>query len=129
MTPKLHQQGLTPRAAAYLTTTVVLPPDSDVVAPVSVRSTSGIRPGLCSMVEPCMDLTEDYGVTLVDHWSASVLMVNPNAVEIVLPCFVCVGNLIPVSAVLVALEEPVLRDLAGPSGSGKIASKCKMDQI
>ena len=43
-------------------------------------------------------------------------MVNPNADEIVLPCFVCVGNLIPVSAVLVALEEPVLRDLAGPSG-------------
>ena len=60
-----------------------------------------------------MDLTEEYGVivghTLVDtsSWSASVLMVNPNADEIVLPCFVCVGNLIPVSAVSVALAEPV----------------------
>ena len=34
-------------------------------------------------------------------------MVNPNADEIVLPCFACVGNLIPVSAVSVALAEPV----------------------
>ena len=65
------------------------------------------------MVEPCMDLTEDYGVivghTLVDasSWSASVLMVNPNVDEIVLPCFTCVGNLVPVFAVSVALAEPV----------------------
>ena len=34
-------------------------------------------------------------------------MVNPNADEIVLPCFACVGNFIPVSAVSVALAEPV----------------------
>ena len=60
-----------------------------------------------------MDLTEDYGVivgrTLVDasSWSASVLMVNPSAVVIVLPCFVCVGNLVPLPAVSVALAEPV----------------------
>ena len=59
-TLQLHQQRLTPRAAAYLTTSVVLPPDSEVVAPLSVRSASGIWPGPCSMVEPCMDLTEDY---------------------------------------------------------------------
>ena len=69
-TLQLHQQRLAPRAAAYLTTSVVMPPDSEVVAPVSVRSPSGIRPGPCSLVEPCMDLTEDYGVlvgrTLVD---------------------------------------------------------------
>ena len=41
------------------------------------------------------------GHTLVDasSWSASVLMVNPNADEIVLPCFTCVGSLVPVSAV------------------------------
>ena len=38
-------QRLNPRAAAYLTTSVVLPPDSEVVAPVSVRSAYGIRPG------------------------------------------------------------------------------------
>ena len=61
-----------------------------------------------------MDLPEDYGVivgcTLVDasSWSASVLMVNPNADEIVLPSFACVGNLVPVSTVSVALAEPVL---------------------
>ena len=59
-TLQLHRQRLTPRAAAYLTTSVVLPPDSEVVAPLSVRSVSGIWPGPCSMVEPCMDLTEDY---------------------------------------------------------------------
>ena len=61
-----------------------------------------------------MDLTEDYevivGCTLVDFssWSASVLMVNPSVDVIVLPCFACVGNLVPVSAVSVALAEPVL---------------------
>ena len=60
-----------------------------------------------------MDLTEDYGVlvghTLVDasSWSASVLMVNPSSDVIVLPSFLCVGNLVPVSAVSVALTEPV----------------------
>ena len=69
-----------------------------------------------------MDLTEDYGVivghTLVDaaSWSASVLMVNPNADEI-LPCFACVGSLVLVSAVSVALAGGGgMRDLAGPSG-------------
>ena len=45
---------------------------------------------------------------LLISWSASVLMVNPNADQIVLPCFTCVGSLVPVSAVLVALAEPVL---------------------
>ena len=59
------------------------------------------------MVEPCMDLTEDYGVD-ASSWSASVMMVNTNADEIVLPCFTCVGSLVPMSAVLVALAEPVL---------------------
>ena len=113
-TLQLHQQRLTPRAAAYLTTLVVMPPHSEVVAPVSIRSASGIQPGPCSLVEPCMDLTEEYGVivgrTLVDasSWSASVLMVNPSADVIVLPCFACVGNLVQVLAVSVALAEPVL---------------------
>ena len=88
-----------------------MPPDSVVVAPVSVRSPLGIRPGPWSLVEPCMDLTEDYGVlvghTLVDSssWSASVLMVNPSADVIVLPCFSCVENLVPVSAVSVAPDH------------------------
>ena len=35
-------------------------------------------------------------------------MVNPSADVIVLPSFSCVGNLVPVSAVSVALAEPVL---------------------
>ena len=50
------------------------------------------------------------GHTLVDasSWSAGVLMVNPNAEEIVLPSFTCVGNLFPVSAVSVALAELAL---------------------
>ena len=50
------------------------------------------------------------GHTLVDasSWSASVLMVNPNAEEIVLPSFTCVGNLVPVSAVAVAMAEQAL---------------------
>ena len=55
-TLQLHQQRLATRTAAYLTTSVVMPPDSEVVAPVSVRSPSGIRPGPCSLVEPCMDV-------------------------------------------------------------------------
>ena len=109
----LQLQRLASRSAAYLTTSLVMPPDSEVVAPVSVRSPSGIWPGPCSLVEPCMNLTEDYGVlvgrTLVDasSWSASVLIVNPSSDVIILPSFLCVGNLIPVSAVSVALEEPV----------------------
>ena len=113
-TLQLHQQRLIPSAQAFLTTSVVLPPDSEIVAPVSIRSASGVRPTPCSLVEPCMGLTEDYGVivghTLIDasSWSASVLMVNPYAEEIVLPSFTCVRNLIPVSAVSVALAEPAI---------------------
>ena len=65
-------------------------------------------------MEPSRSLTEEYGVvvghTLVDasSWSASVLVVNPNAEEIVLPSFTCVGNLVPVSAVSVAMAEQAL---------------------
>ena len=99
---------------AFLKTLVVLPPDSEIVVPVSIRSSSGVRPGSCSLVEPSGGLTEDYGVvvgrTLVDasSWSASVLMVTPNVEEIVLPSFAFVGDLVPVSAVSVALADPAL---------------------
>ena len=112
-TLQLHQQRQAPRVSAHLTTSVVLPPDSEVVAPVSVRSPAGIRPGPCSLMEPCMTLTEDYGVlvgrTLVDasSWSTSVLLVNPSSEVVVLPSFSCVGNLVPVSAVSVACTEVV----------------------
>ena len=97
-------------------TSVVLPPDSEIVAPFSVRSPSAVRLGSCSLVEPSRDLMEKYGVvvghTLVDASSrlASVLMVNPNAEDIVLPSFTCVGNLVPVSAVSVALADTGLPD-------------------
>ena len=96
---------------AFLKTSVLLPPDSEIVAPFSVRSDSGIRPGSCSLVEPSRSLTEDHGAvvghTLVDasSWSAGVLMVNPNAEEIILPSFTMVGDLVPVSAVSVALAK------------------------
>ena len=80
-------------------TSVVLPSDSEIVTPVSVRSALGFQPGLCSLVEPSGGLTEDYGVvvgrTLVDasSWSASVLMVNPDAGEIVLSSLIFRGIL------------------------------------
>ena len=47
------------------------------------------------------------GCTLVDasSWSTGVLMVNPNAEEIVLPTFTFDGDLVPVSAVSVALAD------------------------
>ena len=52
------------------------------------------------------------GHTLVDASSqlASVLMANPNAEEVVLPSFTCVGKLVPVSAVSVALTYSGLPD-------------------
>ena len=94
-------------------TSVVLPLDSEIVAPFSV---SGVRLGSCALVEPSISLTEEYGVvvghTLVDASSrlASVLMINPNAEEVVLPSFTCVGKLVPESAVSVALADPGLLD-------------------
>ena len=92
----------------------MLLPDREIIAPVSVWSASGVQPGPCSLVGPSRGLTEDYdvvvGCTLVDasSWSASVLMVNPNAEEIILPNFAFVGDLVPVSAVSVALADPAL---------------------
>ena len=84
--------------SAHLINLLVLPPDSEVVAPVSIRSPSGFQPGRCSLIEPCMPLTENdgdgvlVGRTLVDasEWSASVLLVNPSSEVVVLPSFSCV---------------------------------------
>ena len=46
-TLQLHQQRrLAPDVKAFLKTSVVLPPDSEIITPVSVRSLSGIQPGL-----------------------------------------------------------------------------------
>ena len=112
-TLQLHQQRQAARASAHLKGSLVLPQDSDIVAPVSIRSPSGIRLGRCTLIEPKMDITENYGVlvgrTLVDasEWSASVLLDNSNSDVVVLPSFSCVGDLVPVSAVSVARSAVV----------------------
>ena len=115
-TLQLHQQRLIPELAevqGFLMTLVVLPPDSEIIIPVSV---SGVWLGSCALVEPFRSLSEEYDVvmghTLVDDSSrsASVLMINPNAEEIVLPSFTCVRKLVPVSAVSVVLADLGLPD-------------------
>ena len=108
-TLQLHQQRLTPELDGFLTTSVVIPPDSEIVANFSV---SGIRTNGCVLVQPSRCVTEEYGVvvghTLVDasSCSGSVLIVNPNAEVVVLPSCTCIGKLAPVAAISVALEDP-----------------------
>ena len=103
-----HQQKPTPEINGLVLTSVVLPPDSEVVAPIAL--TSG-QLGTCALIIPSRQLTEDFGVvvghTLVDAstCSANVLMINPKAEEVVLPCKTSVGKLVPISTVLVALSE------------------------
>ena len=104
-----------------MTASVVIPLDSEIVAPFSV---SGIRPNVCALVEPSRILTEEYGVvvghTLVDasSRSGSVLMVNFNVEVVVLSSFTCIGKLVPVVANSVALADPGF-----PRGSG--LSECR----
>ena len=107
-TLQLHQQKPTPAVNGLLLTAVVLPPDSEVVAPFALN---GGQLGTCALVVPSRELTEEFGVvvghTLVDTStsSANVLMINPNAEEVVLPCETCIGKLVPISAVSVARSE------------------------
>ena len=60
-----------------------------MVAPFSL---TGGQLGSCALIVPDRDLTEEFGVvvghTLVDASasSANVLIINPNAEEVVLPC-------------------------------------------
>ena len=88
-------------------TAVVLPPDSEVVANFSIN---GGHLGTCALIDPNWDLTEEFGVvvghTLVDATtpSASVLIINPNAEEVVLPCSY-IGDLVPVLSVSVARSK------------------------
>ena len=64
--------------------------------------------GTCALIDPNRGLTEEFGVvvghTLVDATtpSASVLIINPNAEEVVLPCGSYIGDLVPVLSVSVA---------------------------
>ena len=107
-TLQLHQQKPTPAVNGLLLTAVVLPPDSEVVAPFALN---GGQLGTCTLVVPSRELTEEFGVvvghTLVDAStsSANVLMINPNVEEVVLPCRTCIGKLVPILAVSVARSE------------------------
>ena len=107
-TLQLHQQKPTPAVSGSLITAVVLPPDSEVVANFSI---DGGQLGTCALIDPNRELTEDFGVivghALVDATtpSASVLIINPNAEEVVLPCGSHIGYLVPVLAVSVARSD------------------------
>ena len=109
-TLQLHQQRLTPDMDGLLTTSVVIPPDSEIVATFSA---SGTRPHGCVLVEPARQLIEEYGIlvghtcTLVDasSGSGSVLIVNPNEEVVVLPGLTFIGKLVPVAAISVAMED------------------------
>ena len=107
-TLQLHQQKPTPDVSGLLLTAVVLPPDSEVVAPFEL---TGVQLGTCALIVPSRDLTGEFGVvvghTLVNTSTslANVLMINPNAEEVVLPCKTCIGQLVPISAVSVAMSE------------------------
>ena len=109
-TLQLHQQRSTPDLDGLLTTSVAIPPDSEIVAKLSV---SGIRPHGCALVKPARCLVEEYGVvvghTLVDasSGSGSVLIANPNAEVVVLPGLTLIGKLVPVVAISVAIEDTV----------------------
>ena len=107
-TLQLHQQKPTPDVNGLLLTAVVLPPDSEVMASFSIN---GGHLGSCALIDPNRDLTEEFGVvvghTLVDAStpSANVLIINPNAEEVVLPCGSRVGKLVPILSVSVAQSE------------------------
>ena len=80
----------------------------EIVAKFSV---SGTRPHGCVLVEPARQLIEEYGIivvhTLVDtsSGSGSVLIVNQNAEIVVLPGLTFIGNLVPVAAISVVMED------------------------
>ena len=95
-----------------LTTSVVIPPDIEIVAKFSkLAKLSGARPHGCVLLEPARQLIEEYGIlvghTLVDasSGSGSVLIVNPNEEVVVLPGLTFIGKLVPVAAIWVAMED------------------------
>ena len=67
--------------------------------------------GSCALIVPDRDLMEEFGVvvghTLVDAptSSANVMIINPNAEEVVLTCRTSIGQLVLISAVSVARSE------------------------
>ena len=78
---------------------------------VASFSLNGGQLGTCALIVPDWDLAVEFGVvvghTLVDASTSleNVLMINPNAEEVVLPCRMCIGQLVPISAVSVAHSE------------------------
>ena len=90
-TLQLHQPRQAARASAHLTNSLVLLPDSEIVAPVSKL---WLRCRFV-LIEPKIAITESYGVLvgriLVDasEWSASVILVKPGSDVVVLPSFSC----------------------------------------
>ena len=76
-TLQLHQQQQAVRASAHIKEPMVMAPDSEFVAPVSIRSPAGIPPDRCSLIEPDLDITEKYGILVgrtlfdVSYWSAT----------------------------------------------------------
>ena len=56
---QLHQQRQAVQASVYTAGSLVVPPDSENVVPVSIQSRRGSRRGL---IEPDLTLTENYGV-------------------------------------------------------------------
>ena len=74
-------------------------------------SLNGGQLGSWALIVPDRDLTEEFGV-VVGHTlvyasasSANVLIINPNAEEVVLPCRTSIGQLVLISAVSVARSE------------------------
>ena len=51
-TLQLHQQRQAVWASAHIKGSLVMPQDSEIMAPVWIRSRSGIPPGRCSIIEP-----------------------------------------------------------------------------
>ena len=104
----LRDTTIASTTSAHIKGSLVMPPDSEIVAPVSIRSLAGIPLGQCSLIEPDLIITDNYGVlvgrNLVDasDWSANILLINPGSDTVVLPSFSYVGDLVPVSAVSVA---------------------------
>ena len=96
-TLQLHQQRQAVQASAFTEGSVVVPPNSEIVVPVSIRSPAGIPPGRCSLIELDTPITETYGMlvgrTLVNmsNWFAEVLLISPGSDVVVLPAFYCVG--------------------------------------
>ena len=59
-TLKLHLQQQAVHASMYTAGSLVVLPDSEIVAPVSIRSPADIPLGHCSMIEPNSTITESY---------------------------------------------------------------------